>query len=160
MTEVLSQEEINERVAVLKRFRKLLEEKRAKFQEYLLLLEKQEKGITNNDDTAVLAHAELETQIVSNIENLQKVINPIEDMYEKIGSPVSAEIPQLKEDLEKLQTEVLAQNEKNRELLKLHMDQLKEQLKNMHNPKINPYANRRNVYAQNRNTANILDVEG
>ena len=42
-----SQKEIDERVAVLKRFKILLETQRNKFQEYLNVLEKQESSIEN-----------------------------------------------------------------------------------------------------------------
>ena len=79
----LSQDEINERVAILKRFRHLLEQQRNKFKEYLVVLEKQEEGIKSEDDTVIVAQAELEQQIVSNITNLQKVIVPIENMYKE-----------------------------------------------------------------------------
>ena len=155
----LTQDEINERIAILKRFRKLLEQQRAKFQEYLIVLEKQEQGIANSDENTIFAHAELEGQIVSSISNLQKVITPIEDMYKKIGSPTETEIPELKSDLEKLQNEVLAQNEKNRELLKSQMEELKERINKMNNPKMNPYAKRRNVYAHALQTASVFNVE-
>ena len=77
-SENLTQEEINERIAILKRFRHLLEQQRNKFKEYLTVLEKQEKGIASEDDTVIVAQAELEQQIVSNITNLQKVIVPME----------------------------------------------------------------------------------
>lgn len=42
-TATLNDSEIAERVAILKRFRSLLEEQRLKFREYLTVLEKQEK---------------------------------------------------------------------------------------------------------------------
>ena len=61
----LTQEEIDERIAILKRFRKLLEEQRNKFREYLDVLEKQQSAIENGDTDAMLAHTELEQQIVS-----------------------------------------------------------------------------------------------
>ena len=41
----LTQTEIEERTAILKRFRSLLEQQRAKFKEYLHVLEEQEKTI-------------------------------------------------------------------------------------------------------------------
>ena len=40
--ENLSKEELDERVAILKRFRALLEQQRTKFREYLKVLESQE----------------------------------------------------------------------------------------------------------------------
>ena len=159
-TNELSQEEINERVAVLKRFRKLLEQQRAKFQEYLSVLEKQENGILDENAEIIFQHAELEGQIVSSISNLQRVITPIEDMYKKLGSPDSTEIPELKCELEKLQGEVLAQNEKNRNLLKSQMEELKERLNKINNPKTNPYAKRRNIYSQLMHTATVFDIQG
>ena len=156
----LSQEEIEQRVAVLKRFRKLLEQQRAKFQEYLSVLEKQECSIMDENEETIFAHAELEGQIVSSISNLQRVINPIEDMYKNMGSPKMSEIHELKCELEKLQNEVLEQNEKNRELLKMQMEELKEKLNEMNNPKFNPYAKRRSVYSQMMHTAAIFDIQG
>ena len=59
----LTQEELNERVALLKKFRGLLEQQRAKFQEYLTVLEKQQDSISTENTDALLAHTELEQQI-------------------------------------------------------------------------------------------------
>ena len=84
----LTQEEIDERIAILKRFRKLLEEQRNKFREYLDVLEKQQSAIEKGDTEAMLAHTELEQQIVANIGSLQKVITPIEKLYEAKGVPL------------------------------------------------------------------------
>ena len=43
--EEISQAELDERVAILRKFRALLEQQRKKFQEYLAVLEKQEHSI-------------------------------------------------------------------------------------------------------------------
>ena len=129
MSTPISEDELNERVALLKRFKELLEKQRQKFKDYLSVLENQETVIKNEDTEALLVHTEIEQQIVANIQNLQKVIDPIEQMYiasgldsEIVGA--SGEIPTLKTDLVKLQQEVLNQNSKNRELLKSQMNQL------------------------------------
>ena len=45
----ITQEELNERVALLRRFRSLLEEQRGKFREYLTVLEKQQDSITSEN---------------------------------------------------------------------------------------------------------------
>ena len=63
----ITQEELNERVAILKRFRALLEQQRGKFKEYLNVLEKQHDSITNENTEALLAHTELEQQVVKNL---------------------------------------------------------------------------------------------
>ena len=51
----LSVTEIQERVAVLKRFKSLLQDKRDKFNEYLFVLEKQEKSIGYESDISATA---------------------------------------------------------------------------------------------------------
>ena len=55
-TATLNDSEIAKRVAVLKRFRTLLEQQRLKFREYLTVLEKQEKSISDENTDAVLQH--------------------------------------------------------------------------------------------------------
>ena len=87
----LSKEELDERIAILKRFRKLLEQQRNKFQEYLMVLESQEGRIEMEDGDSIAAHAELESQIVKNLASLQKVIVPMQGMYNAIMPGVPCE---------------------------------------------------------------------
>ena len=54
--EQISDQELEERVALLKKFRSLLQEQRDKFREYLNVLEKQENSITTENADALLAH--------------------------------------------------------------------------------------------------------
>ena len=160
MTPTISEEELNERVALLKRFKKLLEKQRQKFKDYLNVLEKQETVIKNEDTEALLVHTEIEQQIVENIQNLQKVIEPIEQMYMDIGldsenPSISNEIPTLKTDLAKLQEEVLSQNNKNRELLKSQMAQLRQKIEGLKNP----YRYTKSIYSKTENTASFINIE-
>ena len=78
---VLTEEQVAERVSILKRFKKLLDEQRAKFRDYLSVLEKQEKMISSGDVDAIVRHTELEQGIISEIYTIQKVIDPLENMY-------------------------------------------------------------------------------
>lgn len=150
MAKELSKEELDERIAILKRFRKLLEQQRNKFQEYLMVLESQEGRIEMEDGDSIAAHAELENQIVKNLASLQKVIVPMQGMYNAImpGVPVAdnASVEQLQLDLANLQKQVLAQNERNRNLLQAQMGKIKAQLGNMN--LMNPYRGRSSVYAE------------
>ena len=77
----LTQQELDERVALLRKFRSVLEQQRNKFQEYLTVLEKQQDSITKENPENLIAHTELEQQVVKNIANLQKVIVPMSKMY-------------------------------------------------------------------------------
>lgn len=148
----ISEDELNERVLVLRRFRSLLEMQRKKFYDYLEILEKQQDSINAENADIVASHAELETQVVEGICNLQKVIVPMAKLYYggtaggvKSGS-VAAEderVREIQSDLNRLQTQVLAQNKKNRALLKSYLVHLREQIDAFQNP----YAGRQSVYA-------------
>lgn len=155
----ISQEELDERVALLRRFRSLLEEQRSKFQEYLNVLEKQQDSITDENPESLLAHTELEQQVVKNIANLQKVIVPMKKLYTAKVPHESleedAEITKIQNDLSDLQNKVLKQNEINRDLLRIHIEQLRNQISNFKNP----YKNNRSVYAQKQPVATMIQVE-
>jgi len=154
--EEISAQELEERVALLKKFRSLLQQQRDKFREYLNVLEKQENSITTENADALLAHTELEQQVVSNIMNLQKVIVPMADLYRERGGDQREEsIANLQSDLSKLQNQVLAQNKKNRELLRSHIASIRTQIASFRNP----YKNRRSIYAEKTGTGNMVAVE-
>ncbi len=154
--EEISEQELEERVALLKKFRSLLQEQRDKFREYLNVLEKQENSITTENADALLAHTELEQQVVSNIMNLQKVIVPMSDLYKARGGDKRDEsIVSLQNDLSNLQTQVLAQNKRNRDLLRSHIDSIRTQIASFRNP----YKNRRSIYAEKTGTGSMVAVE-
>ncbi|MDY4129871.1 MAG: flagellar biosynthesis protein FlgN [Treponema sp.] len=156
----LSQEELNERIQILKKFRQLLEQQRTKFQEYLKVLEAQESKINEENAEALLAHSELEAQIVKGIGSLQKVIVPMQDLVTRTHAatynPADAKpIEDIKAELAKLQGQVLKQNEKNRNLLKFHMAQVKEQIQEFKNP----YRSLNSVYFTTMTTGSRIQVE-
>ncbi|MBQ0050723.1 MAG: flagellar biosynthesis protein FlgN [Treponema sp.] len=162
MAKEISKEELDERVAILKRFRKLLEQQRNKFAEYLVVLEKQQGKIEVEDGDAMMAHAELESQIVANIASLQKVIVPMQGMYNEVMPGLSiaenSSIAQLQSDLDDLQKQVLIQNEKNRTMLRAHIDQIKTQLHAVQ--MANPYRGRNSVYAERAAVGSMVSIEG
>ena len=158
----ITQEELNERVAILRRFKSLLEEQRGKFREYLTVLEKQQDSITTENPESLLAHTELEQQVVKNIANLQKVIVPMAKLYNsKAGTnnPAAedAEVAKLQNELSELQNKVLKQNAINRDLLRVHIEQLRSQIAGFKNP----YKTNRSVYAgvQAQSVATMVHVE-
>ena len=157
--EELSNQELEERVAILKRLRFLLEQQRNKFKEYLTVLEKQQNSIDKEDSEALIKHSELEQQIVKNISNLQKVIIPMNKMYSTInGSSAKtqndSEIEKIQNELSDLQSKVLRQNEINRDLLRVHIENIKRQINNFKNP----YKNNRSVYAQSQKIAQLVEI--
>ena len=153
----LTQEELNERVAILRRFRTLLEQQRGKFREYLTVLEKQQDSISSENTEALLAHTELEQQVVKNLMNLQKVIVPMKQMYHSAAPSAEQdkEINEIQNELTSLQERVLAQNKINRDLLRVHLGQIKMQLAGLKNP----YRNLKSVYAQKQPVSQLVEVE-
>jgi hypothetical protein len=136
-----------------------LEQQRSKFKEYLTVLEKQQNSIDKEDSEALIKHSELEQQIVKNISNLQKVIIPMNKMYSTInGSNTKtqndSEIEKIQNELSDLQSRVLRQNEINRDLLRVHIENIKRQINNFKNP----YKNNRSVYAQTQKVAQLVEI--
>ncbi len=153
----LTEEELKERIEIVKRFKSLLEQQRAKFQEYLIVLEKQHEKIELDDAESMSAHAELENQIVANIKSLQKVIVPMNDLYQSVSDDEdTGAIDKIQNDLNKLQKQVLVQNERNRELLQARMNQLKNQMNAF--AVSNPYRGKRSIYAE-RQSGNLVSIE-
>jgi flagellar biosynthesis/type III secretory pathway chaperone len=155
----ITQQELDERVALLRKFRSLLEQQRNKFQEYLNVLEKQQDSINSQDAEKLLAHTELEQQVVRNIASLQKVIVPMQKMY-KAAVPMAhtaeeASIANIQNELNTLQDKVLKQNQINRDLLRVHIETIRSQIQNFKNP----YKNVRSVYSQPQHVASLVEVE-
>ena len=154
-TVVLTDGEIAERVAILKRFRSLLEQQRLKFREYLTVLEKQESSITESKTDSLAQHAELGEAIVAEIFTIQKVLDPLEYLYANVCDADSDEhIPDLKNDLAVLQEQVIAQNKKNREILSTQMLGLRQQIASLKRP----YLYRESIYAASADPARFVDV--
>lgn len=151
----ISEKELEERVAILKRFREMLEKQREKFSEYLNVLEKQNESIEKGDTEAIKKHAEIEEQIVNQIGTIQKVIIPLETMYKETNHNSNSDIPVLKTDLKKLQNKVREQNQKNKELLEGKMTTLRKEIKSF----VNPYKQAKSIYANDTQLGSIIDMK-
>jgi hypothetical protein len=161
----ISTEEFNQRVAVLKRFRALLTEQRDRFRSYLEVLDKQQDVIETGSADDLLSHVELEEKIVADIFSIQKVIDPLEEMYRAVvktaGAPQEPhgdDVPSLKSALEGLRTEAAARTSRNRELLSRRMVEIRSEIKALRN---NPYAAsaRRSSFSDTE-TASLIDLKG
>ncbi|MDR0584331.1 MAG: flagellar biosynthesis protein FlgN [Treponema sp.] len=161
--------ELARRVAVLRRFRTLLQEQRDRFRRYLEVLDKQQDIIESGSVDDMLSHVELEEKIVADIFSIQKVIDPLESMYHALisGSPpagvsVHAEsaddVPGLKAALEDLKNQAVIRSSRNKELLSRRMVELRSEINTLRN---NPYAaNARRSAFSGGNTASLIDIKG
>jgi len=164
--------ELAQRVAILKRFKTLLSQQRDRFSSYLNLLDKQQSIIESGSAEDLLTYVEIEEKIVADIFSIQKVIDPLEEMYYsvissnnipgKINADSTAEsreeVGGLKASLEKLKSEAVIRSTKNKELLSKRMLELRSEIKVLRN---NPYAAsaRRSSFGST-NTASLVDLKG
>jgi hypothetical protein len=171
----LDPKELARRVAVLRRFRMLLTQQRDRFRSYLEVLDKQKDIIEKGSAEELLSHIELEEKIVADIFSIQKVIDPLEDMYHAVvsdfghGSAAAAkktafraesddEVPGLKAALEDLKKEAIIRSTRNKELLSRRMVDLRSEIKSLRN---NPYAaNARKAAYTDGKTASLVDISG
>jgi len=141
--------ELTHRVAVIKRFKTLLTQQRDRFRSYLNLLEKQQNVIEAGSAEDLLSYVEIEEKIVADIFSIQKVIDPLEEMYHSVTSkkvPLQTdEVPSLKASLENLKTEAVIRSTRNKELLSKRMVELRSEITELRN---NPYimSNKKSSY--------------
>lgn len=152
----ITEEELAHRVGILKRFRELLLEQRNRFQEYLVVLDKQKDVIETGNTDALISHVELEEKIVSDIFAIQKVIDPLEDLYRASYPERETEVPKLKAALEELKNEAVQRSKRNQKLLSERMEQMRSEIKTLRN---NPFAARRSVY-DTSGAASLVDIKG
>jgi hypothetical protein len=167
VTAALSPDELAQRAAVLRRFRELLQAQRDRFRTYLEALDHQKDVIETGSPDELTAHVELEEKIVADIFAIQKVIDPLEDMYRAaclIGdgrSPAgvpddAAEIPSLKSALEGLKAGAVVLVERNKALLSKRMTEIRTEIKTLRK---NPYTRGRSIYA-GAEAPSLIDIEG
>ena len=157
--------ELAQRVAILRRFKTLLSQQRERFRSYLDLLDKQQNVIESGSAEDLLTYVEIEEKIVADIYSIQKVIDPLEEMYYtvvsgkipgQIQNDNQDEVPGLKASLEKLKGEAVLRSTKNKELLSKRMLELRSEIKALRN---NPYAAKRTNF-NDINSASIIDISG
>ncbi|MCL2809125.1 MAG: flagellar biosynthesis protein FlgN [Treponema sp.] len=158
--------ELAQRVAVLKRFKTLLSQQRDRFRNYLDLLDKQQNVIESGSAEDLLSYVEIEEKIVADIFSIQKVIDPLEEMYYSVISeknPIRVteqgqeEVPSLKASLENLKSEAVIRSTKNKELLSKRMLELRSEITALRN---NPYASSQRSAYGNSNKASLIDING
>ncbi|MCX7023891.1 MAG: flagellar biosynthesis protein FlgN [Spirochaetes bacterium] len=147
---------LEERKAILRRFRELLLAQREKFARYLAIAGHERSDIEKGDVDALVSHVELERSIVSEIFTFQKAIDPLEDLYREAYPHAGAhDIPEIKTALEDLRCEIVRRNEENRLLLRQRMDMIREEIKSVRNP----FAKKRSVYAD-ADEPTMIDIKG
>lgn len=152
-SETLTQQEIEERVAILKRLRDSLLNQRTKFVQYLEVLEHQEKDIVENDIEKLQYHSELEKGIVHEIFTFQKAVDPLEDMYRMAYPAEDPEMSGLKTTLEKMKAQVVERSRRNQDLLKRKMEEIRNEIHGLKKMK-----KRKSIYGGTADTSSMIDI--
>ena len=159
----LAPEEFAQRVAILRRFKALLSEQRERLNSYLQVLEKKQGKLESGDTEDLLAYVEIEEKIVADIFSIQKVIDPLEEMYRSVvsakdlsGHEGDDEVSNLKFALEELKNEAVVRANKNKELLSKRMAELRLEIKALGN---NPFMEKSSG-SNGGGTASVIDIQG
>ena len=151
----ISADELGRRVAVLKRFRELLTEQRNRFRQYLEVLDKQKDLIETGRTEDLNRHVDLEEQILSDIFSIQKVINPLEAVFQATVRE-AADLPELRSALEDLKTEAKARLERNKNLLSAEMVRIRKEIKILGGKS---FVGRPSIYADS-GASSLIDISG
>jgi hypothetical protein len=127
----LSEEELSQRVAVLRRFRELLTEQRDRFRTYLEELDKQKDLIETGSAEQLIAHVEMEERIVADIFAIEKVIKPLDEMYRTLSPEHEGGVQDLKSTLDSLKKEAAIRSGRNKDILSRRMLEIREEIKTL-----------------------------
>ena len=116
------------KTSVLRQLREMLLRQREKFQSYLELLEQEHLSIAEGDVERLQAQVELERTVIAELQNLGKVIRPLEDLYQIAYPEREDTVPALKAVLGKMGSQVKEMNARNRAALRNRMDGLRREI--------------------------------
>ena len=139
MPATLTQGEIEERTAILRRFREALLRQRERFNRYLEMLEQQAPGEDSRDRGdphrsdlhQIEIHVEMQQAIIHEIASFEQVIEPLQLMYREHDPDGAADLPHLKAALERTRDQVLRHTIRSRELLKQEISSLRSEISSL-----------------------------
>jgi len=154
MTMTLTREEVERRVALLKRLKATLAQQRSKFESYLQVLDAERASLDRDAMDTLQAQVALEEELVVDIYAIQKVIDPLEAVLQESyqGTP-DDEIADLKTSLETLKVQVNQRSIENRGLLSKSMELVQREV-----VRLRPQVRGRNPYAGARGQHSMVDI--
>lgn len=154
MTAMLTREEVERRVALLKRLKVTLSQQREKFVAYLKVLDAEKASIEGEAVDTLRAQVELEEELVLDIHAIQKVIDPLEAvLHQAYQGAADDETLDLRTSLETLKVQVQEKSRENRGLLARSMEALQGEVL-----RVRPQVRSRNPYAGSRGSSTLVDI--
>jgi hypothetical protein len=136
-------DELDERVQILHRLRRYLEQQRDRFLRYLQLLEQENTVIRAGNVDRLQHYVELEQMIITDIFTFQRAIDPLAELYRHAYPHREPSIVTLKSRLQQIREQALIRNEENRRLLQERLESLRLEMKEVRRrgkPPVSPYA--------------------
>jgi hypothetical protein len=153
MTLTLTREEVEQRVALLKRLKSTLAQQRSKFQTYLKVLDAEKASVEADAVDTLRAQVELEEELVVDIRAIQKVIDPLEAvLQDSYDAPSDDEMADLRSSLETLKVQVEEKSRENRGLLSKSMELVDREV-----VRLRPQVRGRSPYAGAR-PSSLVDI--
>lgn len=132
-----------DRQNIVRKLREALSRQRDRLLGYLRQLERQERAIHDEDLTALREHVAVEQGAMAEMHALQKVIDPLEELYAAAYPRRESSIPGLRRSLTAVREKVLARNEKNQQLLQDRLSAVREEIHELRarTTQASPFAN-------------------
>ena len=123
MTDTLSRDELDQRIAFLRRFKDALVRQRQRFQHFLDLLERGAEVDASPED-ALEFHVAVEEAVARDIALFERTIMPLEALYEAHSKDDDTDIPQIRLALRKTRDEVIRRAHANKAHLKHQIEEI------------------------------------
>jgi len=121
-------ESLDQRIAVLQRYRRMLELQRDRLGQYLQVIDARELAVASGDFDGLEEYSCQEQEAVRGLLAVQDCLAPLQKMYQSLIPGGAPEIADLEQRLERLRQEILKRNAESRNLLRAHADALKLEL--------------------------------
>lgn len=150
----LTPEELDRRVGLLKKLKQNLLLQREKFQNYMKVLDAEKDSIENDQIDHLETQVKFEENLVLEIHNFQKVIDPLEDvLHQAYPQAQDTEVAEIKTSLENLRQQVLEKNQSNRKLLSSRMEAVRGEIL-----RIRPKNRGKNPYGSSSQVSTLVDI--
>jgi hypothetical protein len=114
-----------------KKIRENLVSQRNKLEEYLTILEKENNDIIEEDADKLIAHIDLEKNIIEDLTDFKKILEPLEKMYSNSPYKKDDNLMNLKTSLDRLTGQVKEKSVANKEKLEIVLEKVKLNLANV-----------------------------
>jgi len=143
---------ISQRASILRQLKKNLLKQRERLLEYLDVLEHETENLDDGNLEKLTNHVDMERAVIREIRSFQKVIVPLEKLYQAAYPDTEEEIPALKRSLSDITQRILRRNRANCNLLKKEMARIESELSRIRIP-----AKKKNLFNL-QEVSTIIDI--